>query len=211
MSRSKTITPYDQFDGEPAWADEEFDFRTTPGKPSDQTRPSDIAGIVLFFVFLALLKVAGYGELGPQLMALLVYGVVAFFWARLRYVLVHRVSGNAHVISFAKTYRTREWSRRSFRWKDVVNIEAVMTKTFASQKEDFADIAILTQGERTLLGMQLMPAEADDLVAVLIQMSQHAKMSRASQGGYRGVRVSEGEELEVSSEAKRGQQRERVA
>ncbi|MFK8000656.1 MAG: hypothetical protein AB8H86_13735 [Polyangiales bacterium] len=191
MSRSKKVTPFDQFDGEPTWADEEFDFRTAPGKVSDQTRPSDIAGFVLFFVFLALLKVAGYGELGPQLMALLVFGVLSTLWARLRYWAVHRISGNAHVVSFAKSYTTHEWRRRSFRWDDVVGIEAVMTKTFASQTEDFADIAILTKGKRTLLGMQLLPTEADDLVAVLVDMSRHARMSRAGQGGYRGVRVNE--------------------
>lgn len=199
MSGSKTITPYDGFDEEPAWADEEFDFRTTPGTWSDQSEASDLVGIPAFFGAMCAFQLAGYGGLGPQIMAFLVYAVCATLWARLRYWAVHRVSGNPHVISFAKSYRTFEWRRRSFRWDDIVGVEVVTTRTFpGKKKQDFADIAILTKDKRTLVCMQLLLSEAEDLVAVLQQMSQHAKMGRASRGGYRGVRVSEAaEELEV--------------
>lgn len=206
MSGSKTITPYDGFDEEPAWADEEFDFRTTPGTRSDQTEPSDLVGVLVFFAALCAFQIAGYGSIGPQIMALLVYTVCATRWARLRYWAVHHVSGNPHVISFAKSYRTFEWRRRSFRWDDIVGVEVVTTRTFpGKKKQDFADIAILTKDKRTLIGMQLLLSEAEDLVAVLQRMSQHAKMGRASRGGYRGVRVSEaaeGLDVEVPADAK---------
>lgn len=197
MSRSKKVTPFDEFDSEPVWAEQEFDFRTTPGKVSDQTVPADLAGYVVFFLVLAALKAAGYGELGPMLMALLVFGVLSTLWARLRYWAVHRISGNAHVLSFAKTYNAHEWRRRSFRWEDVLGIEPLTTQTFGSQKEEFADIVILTEGKRTLIGMQLLPAEADALVGVLEQMSRHAKLGRAGRGGYRGVRVEAREVVAV--------------